>query len=87
MYKLSFKVRHKGCFETGLSIKFPKHHITVFDIQSTHPKEKQYLYYIHGDAKKFDNIISYLRKSHGYKWVKEIERSKAALLLLVVLYQ
>ncbi len=87
MYKLSFKVRHKGCFETGLSIKFPKHHITVVDIQSTHPKEKQYFYYVTGDAKKFDAIITYLKKSKGYKLTKEIERSKDTLLLLVVLYQ
>ena len=87
MYKLSFKVKHKGCFETGLSIKFPKHHITVADIQSTHPKEKQYFYYITGDSTKFDSIISYLKKSKGYKLTKEIERSKDTLLLLVVLYQ
>lgn len=87
MYKLSFKVRHKGCFETGLSIKFPKYHITVVDIQSTHPKEKQYFYYITGDAKKFNAITSYLKKSKGYKLTKEIERSKDTLLLLVVLYQ
>ena len=57
MYKFSFKVRHKGCFETGLSIKFPKHHITVIDIQSTHPKEKQYFYYITGKTQEFDRII------------------------------
>ena len=87
MYKLSFKVKHKDCFETGLSIKFPKHHITVVDIQSTHPKEKQYFYYVSGDAKKFDSIISHLEKSKGYKLTKEIERSKDTLLLLVVLYQ
>ena len=87
MYKLSFKVRHKGCSETGLSKKFTKHHITVVDIQSTHPKEKQYFYYISGDAEKFDAMISYLRKSKSYKLTKEIERSKDTLLLLVVLYQ
>ena len=87
MYKFSFKVRHKGCFETGLSIKFPKHHITVIDIQSTHPKEKQYFYYITGKAEEFDRIISHLERSKGYKKVKEIERSKDTLLLLVVLYQ
>lgn len=87
MYKLSFKVRHKGCFETGLSIKFPQEHITIIDIQSTHPKEKQYFYYITGDAKKFDGMIDYLKKSKGYKLAKEIERSKDALLLLVVLHQ
>ena len=87
MYKLSFKVKHQGCFETALSITFPKHHITVVDIQSTDPKEKQYFYYISGDAKKFDAIISYLKKSKGYKLTKEVERSKDTLLLLVVLYQ
>lgn len=87
MYKFSFKVRHKGCRETGLSLKFPKYHITVVDIQSTHPKEKQYFYYITGDPKKFDEIIDYLKKSKGYKLAKEIERSENTLLLLVVLYQ
>jgi len=87
MYRFSFKVRHKGCFETGLSIKFPKHHITVIDIQSTHPKEKQYFYYITGKVEEFDKIISHLKKSKGYKKIKEIERSKDTLLLLVVLYQ
>ncbi len=87
MYKLSFKVRHLGCFETALSIKYPKHHITIVDIQSTHPKEKQYFYYITGDSTKFEGIISYLKKSKGYKLTKEIERSNDTLLLLVVLYQ
>ncbi|NQV08966.1 helix-turn-helix domain-containing protein [Candidatus Woesearchaeota archaeon] len=87
MYKLSFKVKHKGCHETGLSIKFPKHHITVVDIQSTHPKEKQYFYYISGDSKSFDDIIKHLKRSKGYKVAKEIERSRDTLLLLVVLYQ
>ena len=87
MYKVSFKVRHKGCYETKLSILFPKHHITVVDIQSTHPKKKQYFYYITGDARSFDAIISHLKKSKGYKLTKEIERSKDTLLLLVVLNQ
>jgi len=87
MYKFSFKVRHKGCNETGLSLKFPKHHITVVDIQSTHPKEKQYFYYITGDARKFDDILSYLKKSKQYTLSKEIERSKETLLLLVVICQ
>lgn len=87
MFKLSFKVRHKGCFETGLSMQFPQHHITVIDIQSTHTKEKQYFYYITGEANNFDSIISYLKKSKGYKKVKEVERSNDTLLLLVVLYQ
>ena len=87
MYRFSFKIRHKNCFETGLSIKFPKHHITVIDIQSTHPKEKQYFYYITGKAEEFDRIISHLKRSKGYKKIKEIERSKDTLLLLVVLYQ
>lgn len=87
MYRFSFKVRHKNCFETGLSLKFPKHHITVVDIQSTHPKEKQYFYYISGKAGEFDKIIKHLKKSKGYKKVQEIERSKDTLLLVVVLYQ
>ena len=87
MYKFSFKIRHRGCSETGLSIKFPKHHLTVIDIQSTHPKEKQYFYYITGNEKDFDAIIKYLKKSKTYELTKEIERSKDTLLLLVVLYQ
>ncbi|NQU98984.1 helix-turn-helix domain-containing protein [Candidatus Woesearchaeota archaeon] len=87
MYKFSFKVRHKGCHETRFSLDFPKHHITVIDIQSTDPEEKQYFYYITGSANKFDEIITYLKKSKGYKLVKEIERSRDTLLLLVVLHQ
>ncbi len=87
MFKFSFKIRHRGCSETGLSVKYPKHHITVVDIQSTHPREKQYFYYITGSEKDFDAIISYLRKSKTYKVTKEIERSKDTLLLLVVLRQ
>lgn len=87
MYRLSFKVRHKNCFETGLSIKFPKHHITVVDIQSTHPKEKQYFYYITGENKYFNDIVKYLQKSRGYQLTKEVERSKDTLLILVVLHQ
>ncbi|MDO8660389.1 MAG: helix-turn-helix domain-containing protein [Candidatus Woesearchaeota archaeon] len=87
MYKLSFKVKHKECAETDLSIKYPAHHITVVDIQSTHPKEKQYFYYITGDSAKFDGIISYLKKSKAYKLAKEVERSENTLLLLVVLCQ
>lgn len=93
MYRFSFKVKHKDCFETGLSIKFPRHHITVIDIQSTRPKEKQYFYYIAGNANEFDSIISYLKspkgckKFKGYKKIKEIERSKDTLLLLVFLHQ
>ncbi|MBI2655249.1 hypothetical protein HYX06_02380 [Candidatus Woesearchaeota archaeon] len=51
MYKFSFKIRHKNCSETALSIRFPKHYITVFDIQSRNPKEKQYLYNITGNEK------------------------------------
>ncbi len=86
MYKLSFKARH-DCYETRLTVRFPKHHITVVDIQSRNPKVKQYLYYINGDNKKFDKILSYLRKSKGYKLAREIERSKDTMLLLVVLRQ
>jgi predicted DNA binding protein len=87
MYRFSFKVRHKGCSETGLSIKFPKHHITVIDIQSTHPDVKQYFYYITGKEKDFDAIIKHLKKSKAYKKAKEVERSKETLLLLVILDQ
>jgi len=87
MYKFSFKVKHKGCHETKFSKDFPKQHITVVDIQSTHPKEKQYFYYITGPNKEFDSVITYLKKSKAYKKVKEIERSKETLMLLVILYQ
>ena len=87
MYKFSFRIRHKNCSETGLSIKFPKHHITVLDIQAKYPRKKQYLYYIKGNAKEFDKIIMYLQKSKTYKFTKEVERSKDTLVLLVVLYQ
>ena len=87
MHKLSFKIKHKGCSETALSAQFPKHHITVMDIQSTHPKEKQYFYYVTGNINQFDALISYLKKTKSYKLTKEIERSKDTLLLLVVLYQ
>lgn len=87
MYKFSFKIQHKNCAETGLSIKYPKHHITVIDIQSKNPKEKQYFYYITGKNNSFDSVISYLKKSSSYKLTKEVERSKDTLLLLVVLKQ
>ena len=87
MYRFSFKVRHKGCYETAFSAKFPEHHITVVDIQSVHPKEKQYFYYISGDFKAFDSILKHLKNSKGYKRVEEIERTNDTLLLLVVLYQ
>ncbi|MFH1590480.1 MAG: helix-turn-helix domain-containing protein [archaeon] len=87
MFKFSFKVRHKDCSETGLSLKFPQHHITVIDIQSKNPKEKQYLYYISGNLESFCGIVDYLKKTKTYKMVKEIERSSDTLLLLVVLYQ
>ncbi len=86
MYKFSFKVRH-DCDETRLTMKFPKHHVTVVDIQAVNPKQKQYFYYITGDNKKFERIILYLKKLKGYKLVKEIEHSKDTLMLLVVLYQ
>ncbi|MBI5002518.1 helix-turn-helix domain-containing protein [Candidatus Woesearchaeota archaeon] len=87
MYKFSFKIRHKNCSETGLSIKFPEHHITVLDIQAKDSKKKQYLYYIKGNQKEFDKIISYLQKSKTYKCTKEVERSRDTLVLLVILYQ
>lgn len=85
MYKFSFKIKHKNCAETGLSIKFPKYHITVLDIQAKDPKKKQY--YIKGNEKEFDKIIKYLQKSKTYKLIKEIERTKDTLVLLVILYQ
>ena len=87
MFKFSFKVCHKNCAETGLSINYPKHHITVVDIQSNHPKEKQYFYYVSGPEKDFDNIIRHLRASKQYKRAEEVERTRTALLLLVVLHQ
>ncbi len=87
MYKFSFRIKHKNCAETGLSIKFPKHYITVLDIQARDPKKKQYLYHIKGNAKEFDKIIQYLQKSKTYKFAKEVERSKDTLVLLVMLYQ
>src|SRR3989338_8859812 len=86
MYKFSFKVRH-DCYETRFAMKFPRHHITVVDIQVVNPRQKQYFYYINGGNKEFEKIISYLKKSKGYKLVREIERSKDTLMLLVVLYQ
>lgn len=87
MYKFSFKIRHKNCSETALSIRFPKHYITVFDIQSRNPKEKQYLYNITGNEKEFDEIINHLKKSRDYKLTKEVERKKDHLVLLVILDQ
>jgi len=87
MFKLSFKIRHKKCSETALSIKFPKHHITVIDVQSKNQKQKQYLYYITGDSKDYNSIINYLKKSKPYKFSKEIERSSDTLVLLVILAQ
>ncbi len=87
MYKFSFKIKHKNCAETALSIKFPKYHITVIDIQSRNPKEKQYFYYITGSSQDFDRIVRFLNLSKAYKLTKEVERSKDTLLLLVVLRQ
>ncbi|MBI4146570.1 helix-turn-helix domain-containing protein [Candidatus Woesearchaeota archaeon] len=87
MYKFSFKINHKGCAETGLSEKYPRHYITVVDIQSKNPREKQYLYYITGKNGDFDNIVRHLQKSKSYTLTKEVERSKDTLLLIVVLRQ
>lgn len=86
-YKFSFKIRHRGCAETGLSLAFPQHHITVADIQSRNIKVKQYFYYISGKNKEFDSIIKHLEKSKTYKSVREIERSTDTLLLLVTINQ
>ncbi|MBI5389667.1 helix-turn-helix domain-containing protein [Candidatus Woesearchaeota archaeon] len=87
MHRFSFKIRHRGCAESTFSTAFPKHHITVVDIQSRSPKEKQYFYYISGPPKEFDAIIKHLQNSKGYKLTREIERSSDTLLLLVVLHQ
>jgi predicted DNA binding protein len=87
MYKFSFKIRHKNCSETAFSIKFPKHHISVFDIQSRNPEEKQYLYNITGNNKDFDSIIRHLKNSKAYRLTKEVERTKDSLVLLVILDQ
>lgn len=87
MYKFSFKIRHRGCAETGLSITFPLYYITVVDIQSKNPNLKQYFYYISGKNKEFDNIINHLHHSTTYKSVREIERSIDTLLLLVIIKQ
>ncbi len=87
MYRFSFKIRHRGCSETGLSMQFPKHTITVIDIQSLNPKEKQYLYHITGNAADFDAILDYLHNAPAYKMAKEIERKRDSLVVLVVLHQ
>lgn len=87
MYKFSFKIKHKHCYETALSSAFPKHHITVVDIQSRNPKEKQYFYYITGNQQQFDAIVAYLKASKGYRLAKEVEQTDDTLLLLVVLHQ
>lgn len=87
MFKFSFKIKHRNCSETALSAKFPQHYITVVDIQSKNPRQKQYFYYITGNEKQFDNIIAFLKKSKAYKLCKEVERSKDTLLLLVMLDQ
>jgi predicted DNA binding protein len=87
MYKFSFRIKHRNCSETELSKKFPKHHITVLDIQASDPKKKQYIYHISGNAKDFDKIVTYIRKAKAYRLTKEIERSKESLVLLVILHQ
>ena len=87
MFRFSFKIQHYNCAETKLSIDFPKIFITVFDIQSKNPQDKQYLYYIKDDYKKFDSIISYIKNSKHYKLVREVERSKEVLILIVMLHQ
>jgi len=87
MHKFSFKIKHHGCSETGLSARFPKHFITVLDIQSESRARKQYLYHIKGREKYFDAILRYLKDSKKYKNVSEVERSKDVLLVLVVLSQ
>ncbi|MFH1440272.1 MAG: helix-turn-helix domain-containing protein [Candidatus Woesearchaeota archaeon] len=87
MYKFSFKIKHKGCAETALSVRFPKQHITVIDIQSKNPKQKQYFYYITGKENEFNKIIEHLKCSKVFIRAREIERSKDTLLLLVVIDQ
>ncbi|MFA6461164.1 MAG: helix-turn-helix domain-containing protein [Candidatus Woesearchaeota archaeon] len=86
MYKFSFKIRHRNCAETGLSIKFPNHYINVVDIQSK-GNQKQYFYYITGKNHYFDAIIKHLKTSKTYNSVREIERSVDTLLLLVIINQ
>ncbi len=87
MYRFSFKIQHKDCAETALSMKFKKHFITVVDIQSRNQKEKQYLYSVKGNAKQFDAFISFLKKNNSYKIVQEIERSTDCLVLLIFFRQ
>ena len=87
MYKFSFKVIHKNCDETAFSKKFPKLHITVVDIQSRDPRRKQYFYYITGNNKLFDAAIKHLKKTKSYELVREVERSKDTLMLVVMLNQ
>ena len=87
MHKFSFKIRHRNCSETALSARFPKCHISVFDIQSRNTKEKQYLYNIAGDEIYFDSMIKYLKKLKAYKLTREVERKKDNLVLLVILNQ
>lgn len=87
MYRFSFRISHRNCCETSLSAAFPKHDISVIDIQSSNKQEKQYLYHISGSEKEFDGISAHIRSSKGYKLVKEVERSGNTLLLLVTLRQ
>jgi len=87
MYRFSFKIKHYNCSETQLSKDFPNYNITVIDIQSKNPKDKQYLYHISGDKINFNDILYYLKKSKNYKSVKEVERTKDALILIVLLHQ
>ncbi len=87
MYRFSFKIKHRNCAETNLSTVFPDYYITVIDIQSRNPKEKQYLYHITGDPKNFYSIAKSFKNSNSYVYAKQIERSKKTLLMLVILKQ
>ncbi|HIH15364.1 MAG TPA: hypothetical protein HA360_02850 [Nanoarchaeota archaeon] len=86
MYKFSFRIKHTNCAETLFSENFPNVHITVMDIQSENPQNKQYVYSIYGFPKQFDAIISYLKSIPKYTFVEEIER-KNRLIVLVKLKQ
>ncbi len=86
MYKFSFKIKHRNCAETGLSVLYPNHYINVVDIQSK-GNQKQYFYYITGKSKDFEGIINSLQSSKTYNSVREIERSIDTLLLLVTIKQ
>ncbi|HLD12530.1 MAG TPA: helix-turn-helix domain-containing protein [Candidatus Nanoarchaeia archaeon] len=87
MYRCSFKIKHKNCYETKLSEEFPEHYIAVIDIQSKNKAQKQYFYSITGEPTAFNKIITYLQTTKHYTYIKEAERTKKQLLLHVELNQ